>query len=91
MSAFIVILLAVFILSITENAPLNMILFEVISAFGTVGMSLGLTPELSTTGKIVITIMMFIGRLGPLTLAFALAKRNKKSHFRYPEEKILIG
>lgn len=85
-----VIILAVFILSITEQAPLNMILFEVISAFGTVGMSLGLTPELSTAGKCVIAVMMFIGRVGPLTLFFSLTKRHKQS-FRYAEEKIWIG
>jgi trk system potassium uptake protein TrkH len=54
-------------------------------------MSLGLTPELSDPGKLVITIMMFIGRLGPLTLAFAIAKRNTKIHYQYPEEKVLIG
>lgn len=86
-----VVFLAVFILSMTEKAPLNMILFEVISAFGTVGMSLGLTPELSPSGKIVIAILMFIGRVGPLTVAFALANRNKKERYKYVEEKIMIG
>jgi trk system potassium uptake protein len=54
-------------------------------------MSLGLTPELSTTGKVVIAFLMFIGRVGPLTLAFALAKTNKKLAFKYAEEKIMIG
>ncbi|BCG61120.1 hypothetical protein [Paenibacillus sp. URB8-2] len=54
-------------------------------------MSMGLTPELSPLGKLVIIITMFIGRLGPLTLAFALAQRNKKQKYRYPEEKLLIG
>ena len=83
--------LMIFILTITEEAPLNFILFEVISAFGTVGMSLGLTPELSTMGKTVIIILMFIGRLGPLTLAFALAKKNNKLPYKYAEEKIMIG
>jgi trk system potassium uptake protein TrkH len=86
-----VVFLVVFILTITEKAPLNMILFEVISAFGTVGMSLGLTPELSTTGKLVIALLMFIGRVGPLTLAFALARANKKLPYKYVEEKIMIG
>ena len=86
-----IVLLILFILTITEDAPLNVLLFEVISAFGTVGMSLGLTPELSTVGKVSIAIMMFMGRVGPLTLAFALAKRKKKLPFKYVEEKIMIG
>jgi trk system potassium uptake protein len=86
-----IVLFFLFILTITEDAPFNVLLFEVISAFGTVGMSLGLTPELSTIGKVLIAIMMFIGRVGPLTLAFALAKGKKKLPFKYTEEKIMIG
>lgn len=80
-----------FILSITENAPLNVLLFEVISAFGTVGMSMGLTPELSATGKGVIAFMMFAGRVGPITIAFALARRKGKAKYKFAEEKIMIG
>ncbi|MFC4321961.1 TrkH family potassium uptake protein [Litchfieldia salsa] len=87
-----VVFITLFILTITEAAPLNVILFEVISAFGTVGMSLGLTPDLSPVGKIVITILMFIGRVGPLTIAFALARASKKQPpYRYVEEKVMIG
>ncbi len=85
------IFICVFILTITEKAPLNMLLFEVISAFSTVGMSLGLTPDLSGAGKIVISLLMFAGRVGPLTLAFALARGHKKQIVRYVEEKIMIG
>jgi trk system potassium uptake protein len=80
-----------FILTITEEAPLNIILFEVISAFGTVGMSLGLTTELSPIGKILISLLMFMGRVGPLTIAFALARANKKLPYKYAEEKVMIG
>ncbi|UPO91157.1 TrkH family potassium uptake protein [Niallia sp. Man26] len=80
-----------FILTITEDAPLNVILFEVISAFATVGMSLGLTPDLSPVGKIAISLLMFIGRVGPLTIAFALAKKQNKLPYKYAEEKIMIG
>uniref|UniRef100_UPI003F491140 TrkH family potassium uptake protein n=1 Tax=Niallia taxi TaxID=2499688 RepID=UPI003F491140 len=80
-----------FILTITEDAPLNVILFEVISAFATVGMSLGLTPDLSPVGKIAISLLMFIGRVGPLTLAYALAKKQNKLPYKYAEEKIMIG
>lgn len=86
-----IIFLTLFILTITEKAPLNVLIFEVTSAFGTVGMSLGLTPELSPIGKVVISILMFIGRVGPLTIAFALARVNKKQAFKYAEEKIMIG
>ncbi|WP_255298465.1 TrkH family potassium uptake protein [Brevibacillus dissolubilis] len=82
-----------FLLTITEDAPFSMILFETISAFGTVGLSVGLTPNLTPEGRVLITILMFIGRLGPLTMAFALlSKGNKKGgYFRYAEEKVLIG
>jgi trk system potassium uptake protein TrkH len=66
-------------------------LFEVISAFGTVGLSMGLTPNLSTLGKIILIFTMFIGKLGPLTFAFALTARSIEKHIRYPEVKVLVG
>lgn len=91
-SGMIFIFLIFFLLTITERgAEMHLIAFETVSAFGTVGMSAGLTPDLSHWGKILITIMMFIGRVGPLTMAFALAIRTKKANLRYAEEKILIG
>lgn len=66
--------------------------FEVTSAFATVGLSLGITPFLSALGKVVITIMMFIGRVGPLTLVLAIGSRAvMPSRVEYPEGKILIG
>lgn len=65
-------------------------LFEVVSAFGTVGLSTGLTSGLSNTGKIIIIVTMFIGRLGPLTIALAIGKKSPV-RFRYAQEKILIG
>ncbi|MFP5107158.1 TrkH family potassium uptake protein [Neobacillus sp. C211] len=82
-----------FLLTITEKgADMSKLAFETVSAFGTVGLSAGFTTELSPLGRILITIMMFIGRVGPLTMAFALAiHSNKKANFRYAEEKILIG
>lgn len=68
------------------------IFFEVTSAFATVGLSLGITPFLSVLGKVVITIMMFIGRVGPLTLVLAIGSRAvMPSKVEYPEGKILIG
>ncbi len=65
--------------------------FESISAFGTVGLSTGVTPELSSPGKAVLIATMFSGRLGPLTMLFALARRRKDDGIHYPEEKLLIG
>jgi len=68
------------------------VFFEVVSAFGTVGLSLNLTPTLSMMGKLVISMMMFIGRVGPLTLVLAVAqKASATSSLRYPESKVLIG
>lgn len=81
-----------FILSITENAEFMDLMFEVVSAFGTVGLSLGVTGSLSTIGKIVITVTMFVGRIGPLTLFMALAQRHQTSTaIQYPDEEIMIG
>ena len=77
-------------LAATEHLPILATLFEATSAFGTVGLSLGITPGLSPLGKALIMFTMFAGRLGPLTLAIALG-RAKTSNVRYPEEKILIG
>ncbi|HZH62117.1 MAG TPA: TrkH family potassium uptake protein [Metabacillus sp.] len=84
------IIIAVFILNISEDAPFLEILFEVISAFGTVGLSMGLTGSLTFIGKIVIIFIMFIGKLGPLTLAFSLAQ-PEKAKIKYPTEDILTG
>ncbi len=66
-------------------------LFEVVSAFGTVGLSTGITPELSPAGRMILIIVMFAGRVGPLTLVFSLAKRMQKAPVKYPEERIMIG
>jgi len=76
----------------TEQAGLEPVLFEVISAFNTVGLSLGLTPELSPAGRVLLSLTMFVGRLGPLTIAYALTQnRGEPQKFNYPEENILIG
>ncbi|WP_188998178.1 TrkH family potassium uptake protein [Paenibacillus nasutitermitis] len=79
------------IMSTTQSHSFLKLLFETTSAFGTVGLSVGLTPELTTSGKIVIIVMMFIGRLGALTLAYALQPRIHKELYRHPEGKIIIG
>jgi len=89
---FIVMTVTLF-LSFTESGLDFMdIFFESVSAFGTVGLSLGITSQLSLAGKIIITITMFFGRLGPLTIAMALANRQvKKPLYRYPEGRITVG
>jgi trk system potassium uptake protein len=66
-------------------------LFETISAFGTVGLSMNLTPKLNDVQKLAIIAMMFIGRVGPLTLAFSLARRRLKRSLTYAEEGIMVG
>ncbi|MEC2073525.1 TrkH family potassium uptake protein [Alkalihalophilus marmarensis] len=81
---------SIFLLSITESAPYLYIVFEAFSAFGTVGLSMGLTGELSTIGKQIIIVLMFIGRIGPVTIAFALAK-SRPSNVRYPKGDIFTG
>ncbi|GIM28688.1 potassium uptake protein, TrkH family [Clostridium polyendosporum] len=86
------VLIVTMILSITEpGATFEYLLYETISAFGTVGLSLGLTTNLSAIGKVIIILTMYCGRVGPLTIALALANRKKKSGYKYPEDKILIG
>ncbi|MFY4776438.1 TrkH family potassium uptake protein [Metabacillus sp. RGM 3146] len=92
LSSLLLVITVTMILSITEKqANVFMILFEAVSAFGTVGLSMGLTPELSPIGKIIISLTMFIGRLGPLTVAIALAEQTYKELYRYPKGKIMIG
>lgn len=86
-----------FVLLITENLPLNngieYVFFEVISALATVGLSLGLTPDLTAIGKILIMVLMFIGRIGIMTVIYALGSHAKidEELIRYPEEEIVVG
>ncbi len=94
--ASVVISVATLILAQTETIPkefgLEYVVFEVLSAFGTVGLSLGLTPHLTVIGKLVIMLLMFIGRVGIFTSLYSLSKRQARvSLIRYPEENILIG
>lgn len=80
------------VLLVTEGFELVPTLFEVVSAFGTVGLSLGVTEDLSVIGKSLLVITMFLGRVGPMTLALALGQRGKGQHnVRVPEEKITLG
>lgn len=85
------VMLITILLTITEHLPPHHLLFETVSAFGTVGLSLGVTPNLSVVGKLLIVITMFAGRLGVLTMIAALARQPSAQLRHYPEEKILIG
>ncbi|MGA9225115.1 MAG: TrkH family potassium uptake protein [Mesobacillus sp.] len=90
--ALFLIIFVTMVLTITEpGKDFLMLFFETVSAFATVGLSMGLTPELSPFGKILITFTMFAGRIGPMTLAFAVAKKRKEDHYRYPAGKVMIG
>ena len=97
--SFVVIILALFmvlvatmILLITEqHATMTQIIFEITSAFGTCGMSLGITEDLSTTGKMVIMALMFIGRVGLISFLYSLGGKSNKLHYHYPKERIIIG
>jgi len=86
-----VIFIGAFTLSLLEPFPFEYILFEVVSAFGTVGLSTGITGSLCTLSKITIIILMFIGRLGPMTLIIALSQNPGQVRVKYPEGNILIG
>ncbi|WP_346890557.1 TrkH family potassium uptake protein [Clostridium sp. UBA3887] len=67
------------------------VLYEATSAFGTVGLTTGVTQRLSEPGKIIIIMLMYLGRVGPLTVVMALISRKKGTNYKYPEGKILIG
>lgn len=91
MFALFLVIFVTMLLSTTEDHEFLMILYEVTSAFGTVGLTLGLTTKLTVFGKVMIALTMFAGRLGPLTLAYALQPKAEKELYRYPEGKITIG
>ena len=80
-------------LSAVTGAGTMDVLFEVISAVGTVGLSRGLTPTLGIAGKLIIIAIMYCGRIGPVTLAMAVTVRANaaKNQIRFPEEKVMIG
>lgn len=90
--SFTLVMVVTMILSITEvGTSLEYIIYEATSAFGTVGLTLGLTTKLTAIGKFIISFTMFCGRLGPLTIALALSTKNHSNTIRYPEDKILVG
>jgi Trk-type K+ transport system membrane component len=78
------------LLSISEF-PLHDILFEVISAIATVGLSTGITASLPPTGQVLLVVLMFLGRVGTITVATGLALQSRQSPYRYPEEHPIVG
>ena len=78
------------LLMVTEQAPPMHILFEAVSAFGTVGLSAGITPTLSVPGKLIIICMMFMGRIGPLTVLAAAGSRRRKIEINYPSAELSV-
>jgi len=78
-------------LAFTEQASLATVIFENLSAFGTVGLSRGLTSHLSAAGRVIVIATMLVGRIGPLTLALIVAGRRASEHYQYPEESIIVG
>lgn len=93
--SFLLVGLASLALMISDDVGLKVAVFEVTSAFGTVGLSLGpgygLATELSPFGKLLLMAVMFAGRVGPITVILALSERSKPKRFTYPEEDIAIG
>lgn len=90
MGATIVLLASAALLALTD-APLDRVLFEVISAYATSGLSVGLSGELPPAGKYVLVGTMFVGRIGITTVAAALALRSRRRLYKYPEERPIIG
>jgi Trk-type K+ transport system membrane component len=82
---------ATLVLMSTEDLSLTPAVFEVTSAFGTVGLSTGITPSLGLSGDLLIVLVMFAGRVGPVTFVTALALRHRTRGYRYPEERPIIG
>ncbi|TYS08297.1 TrkH family potassium uptake protein [Bacillus subtilis] len=91
MMAILLVFGATLILTITEEHSLLEILFEVCSAFGTTGLSLGITADLSSVGKCVIMIVMFIGRIGILTFLYLIGRKEIEANYHYPKERVIIG
>ncbi|KYK34159.1 MAG: hypothetical protein AYK19_02650 [Theionarchaea archaeon DG-70-1] len=79
------------VLTVTEKVVFLNILFEVVSALGTVGLSMGITSGLTGMGKFLIIVTMVIGRIGPLALAFSLLGEPESVQYKYAEEEVFIG
>ncbi|MDH4467529.1 MAG: TrkH family potassium uptake protein [Bacteriovoracaceae bacterium] len=91
-SFFLVFVVTIIMVKLEENKTILSIIFEVMSAFGTVGLSMGITPQLSEPGKLIIILLMYIGRIGPLTLVLGIVRRKaQRGGISYPQGRVLIG
>ena len=77
--------------ALASQARFLPVMFESISGFATVGLSLGVTGGLTDAGKLTLAVLMFVGRIGPLTLALSIAARRRQGQFRYAEENVMVG
>jgi len=73
------------------DVALEALLFETVSALGTVGLSTGITPTFGSAGKVVVIVLMYVGRIGLLSFALALVKRSRSTSLRYPAEDVVVG
>ncbi len=89
--SFMYIFLITLVILVIEEKDFTQTLFEVVSAFGTVGISMGITSSLTDFSRILIILTMFVGRVGPLTAALAFGETTKRPKHKYPEENILVG
>ena len=90
-SILLLVVAAVALASVEPNKPFDKLLFEQVSAFGTVGLSTGITAALSEAGKLVIIALMFAGRIGPLTLMFSLLGEGRPARYKYPNTHLMVG
>ncbi|MEU8663567.1 TrkH family potassium uptake protein [Actinoplanes philippinensis] len=77
--------------ALTDDIPFDRALFEVTSAFATVGLSTGVTPGLPPSAQIVLVVLMYVGRVGTIAVGTAIALNTRRRHYRYPEERPLVG
>jgi potassium uptake TrkH family protein len=79
------------LIALTEGIPFDRALFEVTSAFATVGLTTGITPTLPPSAQVVLVILMFVGRVGTIAVGTSIALNTRRRHYRYPEERPLVG
>lgn len=79
------------LIGLTDDIPFDRALFEVTSAFATVGLSTGITGTLPESAQVVLVILMFVGRVGTIAVGAAIALNTRRRHYRYPEERPIVG
>ena len=90
-SVMMILICFITLLTLEPNLEPFDLFFETISALGTVGASLGITAELSVASKVLVAVMMFVGRVGIITVAMSLFSRKEQPHYRLPEENVIIN